>query len=38
MPASFMDGFYAKKKDNAGGNNTPWDCFIALYDKINSLK
>ncbi|MGH2648363.1 MAG: family 20 glycosylhydrolase, partial [Ginsengibacter sp.] len=36
--ASFMDGFYSNKKDEKGGDNTPWNCFIALYDKINSFK
>ena len=36
--SSFMVGFYTQKKDPKGGDNTPWACFIALYDKINSLK
>ena len=36
--ASFMDGFYTKKKDDKGGNSTAWDSFNALYQKINSLK
>jgi N-acetyl-beta-hexosaminidase len=34
----FLEGFYTNKKDNEGGDNTSWKCFIALYDKINSLK
>ena len=34
----FLEGFYANKKDNEGGNNTSWNCFTTLYDKINSLK
>ena len=34
---SFMNGFYQKKKDDKGGDNTPWDTFTALYEKINSL-
>jgi hypothetical protein len=36
--SSFLDGFYTKKKDDKSGENTPWSCFITLYDKINSLK
>jgi N-acetyl-beta-hexosaminidase len=35
--ASFMDGFYQKKKDKNGGDNTPWNTFTILYEKINSL-
>lgn len=35
---SFLEGFYAKKKDDKGGDKTPWNCFIALYEKINSFK
>ncbi|MFZ6010456.1 MAG: family 20 glycosylhydrolase [Bacteroidota bacterium] len=31
---SFMDGYYAKKKDTQGGANTPWECFKVLFDKI----
>ena len=27
-----------KKKDDKGGDDTPWNSFIALYEKINSLK
>ena len=34
----FLEGFYANKKANDGDENTSWNCFIALYDKINSLK
>lgn len=34
---SFMNGFYQKKKDDKGGDNTPWNTFMALYEKINSL-
>ncbi|CAN5207397.1 hypothetical protein BH20BAC1_BH20BAC1_27460 [soil metagenome] len=34
---SFMEGFYHKKKDDKGGEKTPWHTFIAMYDKINSL-
>ncbi|MEO6220617.1 MAG: family 20 glycosylhydrolase [Ginsengibacter sp.] len=35
---SFMDGFYKKKKDDKGGDKTPWYSFNALYKKINSLQ
>ena len=35
--ASFMDGFYQKKKDKNGGDNTPWNTFVTLYEKINNL-
>lgn len=35
--ASFLDGFYARKKDDKGGENTPWHSFIALYEKINTI-
>ena len=41
---SFLDGFYGRKKadkDKDGqavaGNQTPWDCFRAIYAKIDSL-
>jgi len=37
-PASFMDGFYGKKKDLQGGDNTPWNCFKVLYQKLDDLK
>lgn len=36
-PASFMDGFYNKKKDAKGGENTPWNSFNALYQKMKEL-
>jgi hypothetical protein len=35
--ASFLNGFYSSKKDDKGGDNTPWGSFVAMYDKINSL-
>jgi N-acetyl-beta-hexosaminidase len=34
----FLQGFYTHQKDNDGGGNTSWNCFIALYAKMNSLK
>jgi len=36
-PATFLDGFYNKKKDPQGGNNTSWNCFNALYQKLKEL-
>ena len=36
--ASFLDGFYGNKKDDKGGDSTPWNSFRALYGKINSFK
>jgi hypothetical protein len=36
-PASFMDGFYNKKKDAKGGENTSWNCFNALFQKLKEL-
>jgi hypothetical protein len=37
-PASFMDGFYNKKKDQNGGGNTSWNTFNTLYQKLKDLK
>ncbi|WP_153800586.1 family 20 glycosylhydrolase [Foetidibacter luteolus] len=34
---SFLSGFYGNKKDNKGGDNTPWACFRAMYGKIATL-
>jgi hypothetical protein len=36
--APFLDGFYGNKKDDKGGDSTPWSSFRALYGKINSFK
>jgi N-acetyl-beta-hexosaminidase len=33
---SFMEGFYAKKKDEKGGDNTPWNSFNTLFEKTNA--
>ena len=30
---NFMDGFYANKKDDKGGENTPWHSFNTLFAK-----
>ena len=35
---SFMDGYYADKKDNKGGDETPWACFKTMFGKIDSYK
>jgi len=32
---TFMDGFNAKQLDETGGTNTPWNCFIQLFNEIN---
>jgi hypothetical protein len=34
----FLDGFYSNKKDEKGGENTPWFCFRALYENMNAVK
>jgi len=34
---NFLDGFYANKKDENGADNTPWNCFKAMYNKIDNL-
>ncbi len=34
---SFMDGFYSNKKDDKGGDNTPWQTFKTMYEKIGKL-
>ena len=36
-PSHFMEGFYAKKKAEDGGNNTSWNCFQTLYQELNAL-
>jgi N-acetyl-beta-hexosaminidase len=35
---TFMDGFYNKKKDDKGGNNTPWNSFTTLFVKAKGSK
>jgi hypothetical protein len=35
---AFLDGFYGKMKDEKGGDNTAWNCFRVMYDKISQLK
>jgi hypothetical protein len=36
-PVSFMEGYNGVKKDPEAGENTPWDCFRALYEGIGAL-
>jgi hypothetical protein len=31
---AFLDGFYNNKKDQNGGENTPWHCFRKLYNNM----
>lgn len=35
---SFMEGFYAKKKDDKGGDNTPWNSFTTIFPKAKASK
>lgn len=35
---SFMDGFYENKKDDKGGDNTPWKSFTTIFAKANAPK
>lgn len=35
---SFMEGFYAKKKDDKGGDNTPWNSFTTIFPKAKATK
>ena len=35
---SFLDGFYAKAKDDKGGDNTPWNSFTTLFAKATAAK
>jgi hypothetical protein len=32
----FLDGFYTNKKDESGGENTPWHCFRKVFEVINT--
>ena len=34
---NFLDGYYADKKDEHGGNNTAWNCFKTMFKKIDNL-
>lgn len=35
---TFMSGFYNKKKDDKGGNDTPWNSFTLLFAKTKASK
>jgi len=35
---SFFDGYYGKAVDTVAGENTPWNTFNILYDKIDKLE
>lgn len=35
---SFMDGFYENKKDEKGGDNTPWKSFTTIFAKAVPTK
>lgn len=35
---AFMDGFYANKKDDKGGDNTPWKSFTTIFTKAGATK
>ena len=34
---SFLDGFYGRKVNPEDGENTPWNTFRTMYNKINAL-
>ena len=35
---SFLKGFYSKTPATGNEVNTPWNCFQALYQKMEELK
>jgi hypothetical protein len=35
---SFMRGFYNMQNQQGGNTNTPWHCFVAMFDKMNAVK
>jgi hypothetical protein len=37
-PDAFLDGFYGRKTDAEAGENTPWNTFRTMYDKITALE
>ena len=39
-PDNFLEGYYNKDKNKFKdqGENTPWNCFRTMYDKMNALK
>lgn len=34
---SFLDEFYGVTKDEKAGDNTPWNCFRKMYERINKI-
>lgn len=35
---SFLDGFYGITKDEKAGDNTPWNSFRKMYERIDKIK
>ena len=35
---SFLDGYYADRKDSDGGNMTPWSCFKSIFPVTTETK
>lgn len=35
--ATFLDGFYGRTTDTKSGENTPWNCFRKMYERIGKL-
>jgi hypothetical protein len=35
--ATFLDGFYGRTTDTKSGDNTPWNCFRKMYERIGKL-
>lgn len=33
----FLDGFYGRTTDTKAGDNTPWNCFRKMYDRVRKL-
>jgi hypothetical protein len=36
-PEQFFKGYYENAPDNKGGDNTPWNTFKVMFDKVNQL-
>ncbi|MCL4481570.1 MAG: hypothetical protein M1445_02920 [Bacteroidetes bacterium] len=34
---TFLDGFYGRTTDTKAGENTPWNCFRKMYERIGKL-
>ena len=35
--ATFLDGFYGRTTDTKSGENTPWNCFRKMYERVGKL-